>query len=203
MADTATTSSGSITHAGMRLHCLQNKRAANRECAAKNRHDSTDNTFSVWHVKGIVTCAHPQFIRDQDEFVSSSGLEKCVSAMDALQWMGAVRMRDPNPALNYYGIWVKNVLMLDLFHLLSSPDVNWWIIEMFLSHSDGTHSLQSIHCWDISPNLMKKQALYRVKTLRSKLLNQTLKAEFSFYSFASLLIKMTEGTKWNQFFFSY
>ncbi len=38
---------------------------------------------------------------------------------------------------------------------LSSPDVNWWtgvvwIIVMFLSdsHSDGTHSLQSIHCWD-------------------------------------------------------
>ncbi len=25
------------------------------------------------------------------------------------------------------------------------------------SHSDGTHSLQSIHCWDIPPNLMKKQ----------------------------------------------
>ncbi len=56
----------------------------------------------------------------------------------------------------------KNVLMLDLFHLLSSPDVNWWtgvvwIIVMFLSdsHSDGTHSLQSIHCWDISTNLMK------------------------------------------------
>ncbi len=24
------------------------------------------------------------------------------------------------------------------------------------SHSDGTHSLQSIHCWDIPPNLMKK-----------------------------------------------
>ncbi len=39
----------------------------------------------------------------------------------------------------------------DLFQLLS-PDVNWWpgvvwIIVMFLSdsHSDGTHSLQSIH----------------------------------------------------------
>ncbi len=59
---------------------------------------------------------------------------------------------------SYYGlwthIWVKNVLM-DLSHLLSSPDVNWWtgvvwIIVMFLSdsHSDGTHSLQSIHCWD-------------------------------------------------------
>ncbi len=50
---------------------------------------------------------------------------------------------------------VKNVLM-DLFltnmQLLSSPDVNWvlWIIVMFLSdsHSDGTHSLKSIHCWD-------------------------------------------------------
>ncbi len=30
----------------------------------------------------------------------------------------------------YYILWtcilVKNILMLDLFHLLSSPDVNWW-----------------------------------------------------------------------------
>ncbi len=26
--------------------------------------------------------AHPQVIRDQDEFVSSSGLEKCVSVME-------------------------------------------------------------------------------------------------------------------------
>ncbi len=44
---------------------------------------------------------------------------------------------------------------MDLFQLLSSPDVNWWtgvvwIIVMCLSdsHSDGTHSPQSIHCWD-------------------------------------------------------
>ncbi len=44
--------------------------------------------------------------------------------------------------------------MMDLFKLLSQ-DINWWtgvvwIIVMFLSdsHSDGTHSLQSIHCWD-------------------------------------------------------
>jgi len=50
---------------------------------------------------------------------------------------------------------LKNVFMLDLFQLLSSPDVSWWtgavwIIVMFLSdsHSDGTHSLQSIRCWD-------------------------------------------------------
>ncbi len=30
----------------------------------------------------------------------------------------------------YYGLWnhilVQNVLMLDLFHLLSSQDINWW-----------------------------------------------------------------------------
>ncbi len=46
-------------------------------------------------------------------------------------------------------------LFLTNMQLLSSPDVNWWsgvmwIIVMFLSdsHSDGTHSLQSIHCWD-------------------------------------------------------
>ncbi len=53
--------------------------------------------------------------------------------------------------------------MLDLFNLLSSPDVNWWtgVLWCFYqtliltapihcrasidSHSDGTHSLQSIH----------------------------------------------------------
>ncbi len=56
---------------------------------------------------------------------------------------------------HYYGlwthIWVKNILMLDLFQLLSSPDVNWWtgvvwhycdvFISCLDSHSDGTHSL--------------------------------------------------------------
>ncbi len=59
----------------------------------------------------------------------------------------------------YYELWthildIKNILMLDLFHLLSSPDVNWWtgvvwIIVMFLSdsHSDGTHSLPLLRHW--------------------------------------------------------
>ncbi len=49
-----------------------------------------------------------------------------------------------------YGILVKNILMLDLFQLLMLTD-GLWIIVMFLSdsHSDGTHSLQSIRCWDI------------------------------------------------------
>ncbi len=46
--------------------------------------------------------------------------------------------------------------MIDLFltQLFTSQDVNWWtgvvwITVMLLSdsHSDGTHSLQSIHCW--------------------------------------------------------
>ncbi len=30
-------------------------------------------------------CPDPQTVQDVDEFVSSSDLEKCVSAMDALQ----------------------------------------------------------------------------------------------------------------------
>ncbi len=53
-----------------------------------------------------------------------------------------------------YGILVINVLMLDLFQLLSSPDDNWWtgvvwIIVMFLSdsHSDGTHSHPLLRHW--------------------------------------------------------
>ncbi len=57
---------------------------------------------------------------------------------------------------------VKNVLMLDLFltntvntQLLTSLDINWWLewcgllwcfISGLTSHSDGTHSLQRIHC---------------------------------------------------------
>ncbi len=56
----------------------------------------------------------------------------------------------------YYGLWthifVKSVLMLDQFQLLSSPDVNWWtgvewiiVVSLSDSHSDGTHSLQSIY----------------------------------------------------------
>ncbi len=62
----------------------------------------------------------------------------------------------------YYGLWTLarfsdyfSKSNFKDFFLLSSPDVNWWtgvvwIIVMFLSdsHSDGTHSLQSIHCWD-------------------------------------------------------
>ncbi len=47
-------------------------------------------------------------------------------------------------------------LFLTNMQILASQDVNWWtgamwIIVMFISavwtHSDGTHSLQSIHWW--------------------------------------------------------
>ncbi len=57
-----------------------------------------------------------------------------VSAMDPLQWMGAIRMRLFHWMKHYYRLIfyefeVENVLM-DLFlrntQLLSSPDVNWW-----------------------------------------------------------------------------
>ncbi len=69
-------------------------------------------------------------------------------------------------------IWVKNILMLDLFQLLSSQDVNWWtgvvwIVVMFLSAVWTLILTAPIHCrasiaetlmqWHISTNLMKKQ----------------------------------------------
>ncbi len=76
----------------------------------------------------------------------------------------------------YYGLWTRilviNVLMLDLFHLLSSQDVNWWtgvvwIIVVFLSAVWTLILTAPIHCrasiaetlmqWHISTNLMKKQ----------------------------------------------
>ncbi len=77
---------------------------------------------------------------------------------------------------HYYGLWThvldKNILMLDLFQLLSSPDVNWWtgvvwIIVMCLSAVWTLILTAPIHCrasiaetlmqWHISTNLMKKQ----------------------------------------------
>ncbi len=41
--------------------------------------------------------------------------------------------------------------MMDTQLLLASQDVHWWTgvvsISCLDSHTDGTHSLQSIHCW--------------------------------------------------------
>ncbi len=100
--------------------------------------------MKVW-----LKCAHPQAIQNIDEFVSSSDLEECSISSLAQQWM-------------HYSEWVpsewttdKNITIITLFQLLSSPDVNWWtgvdycyvFISCLDSHSDGTHSLQCIHCW--------------------------------------------------------
>ncbi len=128
-----------------------------------------------------------------------------VSATDALQWMGAVRMRvqtadknitiihttpvyqltsgedkkrfllwkkciscclfHQNPFLSWFRpehvftvrsiiidyrlcILVKNVLMLDLFYLLSSPDVNWWTVDycdVFIRLSFWRHPFTAEH----------------------------------------------------------
>ncbi len=61
--------------------------------------------------------------------------------MDALQWMGAVRMRVQTADNN-----IPVIHTAPIHQLMSWED----IIVMFLSdsHSDGTHSLQRIHCWD-------------------------------------------------------
>ncbi len=155
--------------------------------------------------------------------------------MDALQWMGAVRMRvqiadktvkynasssekvfwsesgeksaqikqrlQAKTALNKYvaGFWcerqqemrfftggsvimdyglifeLKNILMLDLFQLLSSLDVNWWTGVVWITCGllwcfyqlfglsfwrhpfTAEHPLLRDWCRHISPNLMKKQ----------------------------------------------
>ncbi len=78
-----------------------------------------------------------------------------VSAMDALQWMGAVRMRAD-----------KNITIIHKFHLLSSPDVNWWtgvvwIIVMFYQLSFWRHPFTAEHPllrhWCSHTFLMKKQ----------------------------------------------
>ncbi len=63
-------------------------------------------------------------------------------------------------------IWVKNILMLDLFQLLSSPDVNWWTGVLWCFYQTLILTAP-IHCRasiaetlmqrHISPNLLKKQ----------------------------------------------
>ncbi len=91
------------------------------------------NTASVSYIHNAPDCwsavrqdlkgeVHPQtksdenmqIIWDVDECVSSSGLEKCVSAMDALQWMGAVRMR----------VWYKHH-STPVHQLTSGEDKRW------------------------------------------------------------------------------
>ncbi len=77
----------------------------------------------------------------------------------------------------YYGlcihILIKNILMMDLFHLLSSQDINWWTgvewitcgllwcFYQLFGLSFWRHPFTAEHPllrqWYISPNLMQKQ----------------------------------------------
>ncbi len=124
----------------------------------------------------------------------------------------------------YYGLWtlcilVKNVLMLDLFHLLSSPDVNWWtgvvwIIVMFYQTLILTAPIHCIiltapihciiltapiHCRasiaetlrHISTNLMKKQTHPDLRWTHSQhILGNTVTKHYEEYLFRVLLANM-------------
>ncbi len=86
-----------------------------------------------------------------------------------LSWFRPEHFYTTRSNIMYYWQWfeIKNILMMDLFLLSSQDDGLEWCgllvdyCDVFIScsdsHSDGTHSLQSIHCWDsdechISPN---------------------------------------------------
>ncbi len=87
--------------------------------------------------------------QDVDEFVSSSDLEKCSIAslphhwILCSEWVPSEWESDKNITIIHKRL---NAGFVSTF--VFSREV--WIIVMFLSdsHSDGTHSLQSIHCWD-------------------------------------------------------
>ncbi len=86
------------------------------------------------HAIGQVNQGHNQAIQDVDEFVSSSDLEKCSSTMDALQWMGAVRMRVQTADKNITIIHTTPVHQLTSWEDKSCVFVrNKSIIKMFLT----------------------------------------------------------------------
>ncbi len=83
--------------------------------------------------------------------------------LDLMQISLLIQTRTPfHWRKSYYGLWtllVKNILMMDFFCLLQmlTDGLEWCgllvdycdvFISCLDSHSDGTHSLQSIHCWD-------------------------------------------------------
>ncbi len=77
--------------------------------------------------------------------------------MDALQWMGAIRMRVQTADKNITIIHTTPVHQLMSYKAESCVFVRKWcgllvdycdvFISCLDSHSDGTHSLQSIHWW--------------------------------------------------------
>ncbi len=68
------------------------------------------------------------------------------------------------------------VLMMDLFQLFSSPDVNWWTgvdyCDVFIRLSFWRHPFTAEHPllrhWCISPNLMKKQTHLHLECLKGE-----------------------------------
>ncbi len=101
---------------------------------------------------------------------------------------------------HYYGLlifsqkqWfgVKNVLMLDLFQLLSSPDGLEWcgLLWCFYqnTHSDGTHSLQSIHAETLRPFLQTwwiNKLIYISDVLRVSMFGWTIALSLMSYETA-------------------
>ncbi len=84
------------------------------------------------------------------------------SPLDPLQWMGAV----------------MDLFLTDM-QLFTSQDINWWtgvmrvtcgLLSCFIrcldSHSDGTHSLQSIHWWTSDVMLHAHLLIYVLDGLR-------------------------------------
>ncbi len=116
----------------LHLHLLKGLQGSNRIVGKVNESKSKFNLKESLNLKEIVhpkmkiswKCAHPQTIWDMDEFVSSSDLEKChcisVSAMDALQWMGAVRMRVQTADKN-----ITIIHTTPVHQLTSGEDKSW------------------------------------------------------------------------------
>ncbi len=103
-------------------------------------------------------CAHSHAIPDVDELVSSSDLEKCVTASVSQQWMwmGAVRMRVQTADKNITPVHQLTSWEEKSYVFVRNP-LEWGEILVYSdSHSDGTHSLQSMYCWDTDAMLKKE-----------------------------------------------
>ncbi len=106
-------------------------------------------------------CAHPQVIQDVDEFVSSSDLEKCSIASVSQQWILCSEWVpsewEPNLSqiLSYHNKpYINGKLIYSAFRWCINLNfekltlMTGFVVSCLDSHSDGTHSLQMIYCWD-------------------------------------------------------
>ncbi len=137
----------------------------------------------------------------------SAQIKHCLQAKTALnEYVGGFwceRQQEMNFFImdSYFGQtwWFENALMLDLFlantQLFSSQDMNWWtgvvwitvdFCEVFIScldsHSDGTHSLQSIHWWASDGMIITPELFWwRNKLILDSLRMSTFSANFHFW----------------------